>query len=229
MKTKTVKKGMHFRSVYADSNPLWEVVKSVGKAVWSCVIIEGEDWIGERKPFTTDEILQAMSHDQTIDNLVRRTDEFYESLPVGEILHYENFGDCWVRCKVVKIDNGQALQAIALVGNWPQHELANRSLDGTIHKGYYVQKIEGGFWFQPSESCIYEWKFPNGDPRWSLHGSGPQNLTPLSWELPELTPAEQVRAEQWQRINEILKLITDYKDVEPTALLRAIQVRVQTY
>jgi hypothetical protein len=228
-KVTRVKAGMQFRSVYADSNPLWEVVNRSGPSIWSCQIIDGADWEGTRKPFTSHEILQAMSHGQTIDTLIKRTNNFYESLKVGQVLHYENFGNCWVRCEVVKVDNGQALQAIALVGFWPQHELATRSLDGTIHKGYYVEKIEGGIWFQPSESNVYEWKFPNGDPRWTLQGSGPQDLQPLSWELPELTPAEQVRAEQWQRINGIRQLIADYKDAEPTALLKAIQVRVQTY
>ena len=229
MKPKTVKKGMRFRSVYADSNPTWEVAYRAGPSVWACrVIDEGDNW-GQIKPFDADDILAAIGHRRITNELIHHTDAYYESLKVGQVLHYENFGDCWVRCEVVKVDNGQALQPIALVGFWPQHELANRSLDGSIYKGHYVQKIEKQEPFTPHESNIYETKFPNGDPRWALQGSGPQDLQPLSWELPELTPAEQVRAGQWQRINEIRQLIVGYKDADPVALLKAIQVRVQTY
>jgi len=204
MKTvsKRVSKGMRFRYHYADSNPLWEVKLSKGSGVWMCAIVNEKfklqdgteidsDWAGTRKVFTSKEILASVGMERMFEQSMSVQDSFYANLKVGQILHYNNGFENFVRCEVVYGEDkegrqGNVLKPIAMIGKWSSHDLSRRQNDGHIYHSYFPKMMQLGDTFTPHYGNIVE------SPAYSARPgeSNPATLTPIDLTVPEMTAIE---------------------------------------
>lgn len=218
-----------FRYGYADGNPLWKVLKSCGRGVYLCevqsepieingIILDG-DWVGTQKVFMEREIVGSKSLTDLFQGLADEHEQFYESLTEGQIVHYQNGFDNWVRCKAVREGNEMKLKPIALVGAWKKHDLPYRREDGSVYNGYYADKILKGETFKPNASNLFE----NGcEPR---NGIGPNTLPPLSLELPPMTVEQENMAKLWQQVAEIQ---TTMEGNDPAEIIRKVKELVNS-
>jgi hypothetical protein len=206
-----VKVGTEFRSVYADSNPLWRVTRIDGDVVHAVIVnepieIDGRmidsDWVGRRDLFYMDRVVAALEWEERIRATIASADEFFDGLELGAIVHYHNgFGE-WVRCRVVEYDHdfrtgpseykaGQkVLLPIALVGNWDEHDLPHerRDMDGTVHEviPYHAKKVltMDGAW-RPAKGCVWESGECHLNPRFP---QDPSTLEPLDLTMRRVQP-----------------------------------------
>ena len=227
-----VTKGMKFRSAYADSNALWEVIESRGRGTWLCEIvnepieIDGKiydsDYAGVQKAFLREDILRSVAMANLFETKRQETDDFYANLTVGDIYHYDNGFQNYVRCEVVQEDTEYKLKPIALVGNWRSHDLPRRYRNGDIYYGYYPSKILGKpmsdgkveTTFTPNESCIWEC---------SRKGDDPREMNPLDLSLPDLNPEEQATADKWKLIDTIQRICGENNHNDPQDVLNEIK------
>jgi hypothetical protein len=166
-----------FHSIIADSNALWRVVAPRGANTWDCVVdAANPDYAGSKKVFGGEEIIRAVNQGKMWDELRTSNRDFWQSREIGEILHYEDFNNRWVRAVVVQgVDKdgkeAKVLLPTALVGKWAKFDLPMWTDAGIYREGsYHVGKIAAGETFQPNESCIWEYKQGtgqriSGDPR----------------------------------------------------------------
>ena len=216
MPTKTrsnikVKPGLQFRYHHADSNPLWEVTGKSGRDVWECVIVDEpveingkiypSDYSGTVKAFFTKEIQGSIGMSQLFEKLADNTNNFYASLKPGQIVHYHNSFNQYVRCAVV-VENGEnKLKPIALVGEWRDYDLPDRYPDGSIYFPYHVKQVLNGETFTPNDSCIFEAPGFHRDSKLD-----PRKLEPISLEVPPMTEKEEELAKLWLKIGEIQEI-----------------------
>lgn len=188
-------KGNRFRSMVADSNCLWEVKRSRGAGVFECEVV-GEPWehngvtypgefAGRRDVFTRGHIEQALAAAELSEERMRKHEEFYTNLGLGQLVHYHSGGTSFIRCEVVvagaphELDHPcvkqgeRALKIVAFVtfvGEWMNYDLKPG--------GYLAQRM--GHLFKPNASSIYE------NPKAPCHKehADPQHLEPI--ELPEV-------------------------------------------
>ena len=191
----SVKVGDQFRHVIADGNPLWEVI-SINGDYATAVVIEGEDFMGTQKGFLLIDVARALKAGEFWAQSDKRNGDFYSTLRLGQTIHYNNGFKDWVRCVVVRGEDGKmVLKPIALLGEWRQFDLWTRMRDGSVMYGYQVQKIREGKTFTPHESCIYEAGCTSkGDPT---------KLTPLALEPPPMTVTEAIAAGKWRTVGRI--------------------------
>lgn len=123
---------------------------------------------------------------------VDATNDIYDHLVPGRIVHYHNAFGQFVRCEVVaaqediedgvlNLEKGEiCLKPVALVGNWREHDLQ--------HDSYHVRRIREGGVFKPNGSNIYENSRATGA---RSHGD-PSQMTPLVFvpEPPKPTSRE---------------------------------------
>lgn len=173
-----VKRGIEFRSAYADSNALWRVASVDGKYA-ECVIVNepfelpngtviSGDYAGVRKPFFVDDVKRILEYEARLRASLDENEAWFDSLTPGQIVHYHNgFGE-FVRCEVVRLTEdmrsgpseykaGQTvLQPIALVGNW-RHDLPWIDDEGVERYPYHAEKVVNrtGAW-RPHQSCVFE-------------------------------------------------------------------------
>jgi hypothetical protein len=225
MKTKIIPGKTTFRSYYADGNPLWKVLHSVGKDVYLCEIlnepfeIDGDlidsDYAGIQRPFMAKEIVACSEGDKALKNLMNEHDEFYANLNVGDIIHYHNgFGE-WVRCKVANVrDKGNVLVPIALVGKWrelPRKRFAN----GALSYCYYADKVASGDSMeQPNFTNLYE-AGQKGD------GVDPRTLPPLDLTPPPMTNEQERIASIWKQVELIRESL---EGTDPAEILEQVKV-----
>lgn len=229
MKTKTpvqkIVPGTTFRSPYADSNPLWKVIKSKGRGVYLCEIVNepikyngrliDSDWAGTQKAFLSTEIRASIGWSNTLDELHSSQDDFYKSLRVGQIIHYNNGFDNWVRCTVVKENGENVLKPFALVGIW-KHDLPKRCPDGTISWSYYPEKIAKGETFTPNASNLFEF---GCKPR---NGINPNTYKPIDLTVPPMTEEQQKVADLWQKVYAVREALNgDHGD--PAQILQNVR------
>ena len=164
-------KGKRFRTLHADSNALWEVKKSRGAGVFTCEIVNepfehdgkmyDSDWVGTVKVFAREEIERAIAFEKWQRELHDEHKRYYESLELGQIVHYHHSFGQFIRCEVViatkiveKLDHpsiergDKCLQAQALVGDWRSHDLHRNS--------YHVRGVRRGRKLKPNAGHIYE-------------------------------------------------------------------------
>ncbi len=240
----TVKKGMRFRSVYADSNALWEVKRSSGGGVWQCEIvnepfeIDGRsfdgDYAGTVRPFNESNILSAHAQQKRFAQLEEDDADWFDSLKEGQIVHYNNGFSSFVRCEVVMgtADNvgglvreenigRTVLQPVALVGNWGAHDLPHRNPDGSIRPGFHAGKImDGKGAWRPSTTCVYE--APDYSSR--QRSVDPSTLEEIDLTVPEMTPEQAATALKWQQVNAIREAVSQGRD--PDEILGAVRETV---
>ena len=204
-----VSKGTKFRSAHADSNALWEVTKKVGKGVWEAVIIPEayevagktmmiSDYAGTIKAFFEQEILRTIRFKEMCDKQGQDSDQWFDALPLGSVVHARDSFDAYTRCHVVLTPSGKMLQAVALVGNWRKHDLPSRYVTGEINYGYHAEKIRNVKPYRPHASHLWEYQHDKKD-------IDPRGLKPISLELPPLTFEEERTAHFWKIINNIRK------------------------
>jgi hypothetical protein len=127
---------------------------------------------------------------QAFNAIFRKTDTFYGRLKVGQILHYDNSFNQYVRCIVedgVNKDGerGMLLVPIALVGDWKSHDLPKRQPNGSINWGYHVEGIRECRGWQPNEGSIYEARTRRPNDK------DPRNMMPLDLTVPAMTPEQE--------------------------------------
>jgi hypothetical protein len=186
--------GKQFRSGYADSNALWEVKSSRGRGAYICEIVNEPfeangkiydgDFAGERKTFGREEIEAAIQWQEFQARQWKWHEDFYDSLALGQIVHYHDGFGQYIRCEVVTAghprenvdhyavkDGEKCLKELALVGTWRADDLASRS--------YHVRGILESRLFKPNASCI--WEYPQFNRRrGATMLADPTQLEPLT-------------------------------------------------
>lgn len=176
----SVKIGDTFRSVYADSNALWKVTARAGRGVYLAVIqnepieyngkLYDSDYTGVEKAFKVSEIEGSKRMSRLFENLRDAEEDFFDTLEVGDIVHYNDGFNNFVRCEIVigtednvgGLDRSEnigrkVMLPIGLVGNWNNYDLPYRSKDGEIHYGYHAEKIVNGTGaWRARQTCIVE-------------------------------------------------------------------------
>jgi hypothetical protein len=224
-----VKVGTQFRSGYADANPLWEVKSARGRGSWNCeiinekIVIDGkeydDDYAGTKKVFGTEEITRALRMGALFNKFHQQHADFYSSLRPGQIVHHVNHEGSYVRCKVVKKDGQNVLQPIALVGDWPKHELPHRYADGGVYNGYYVDKIIKNETYSPNESQILESPTASWGKR--VNKEEVARLPAINYELPAPTKEEQDTAAAWAWKKEVQAELEKVVDQKTLAAFKA--------
>lgn len=230
--------GTKFRSVYADSNALWRVVKSRGEGIWECRIDDSEpDWAGKMKLFSTEEIEQALRAALHYQGLVRGQTDFWASQELGTMLHYHDSFGRYVRGRVVDgLDNqgrrARVLKPFALVGAWGVGDLPRWHDSGFASKGgYHVRKIAEGETFQPSPGSVWESPTFSG-PMGPASRIDPTVLEPIDLSLPEPTPTQARAAKLLGVVNEVMDClriqdhasVTDYAETYSEMIVKAAEV-----
>ena len=156
------------------------------------------------------------------ESLADAGDKYYASLTPGQIVHYDNGGNEYVRCEVV-VNNSMVpakqLKPIALVGEWREWDLPHRMADGTVNPGYHAKDIADGKTMHPNASNIYEYRLNNPGK------IDPRPLAPISLTVPVSYQAR--KAQLIKGIYDIQELSRG-NDVEtkPIEVLRLIAKRV---
>lgn len=187
-----------FQAAYADGMPTYRVERARGRGTYDCVIVS-PDYKGETKVFGAEEIRRAIAWEKALDNTMSKIDAWYDKIPLGAIVHYDNGFGQYVRCRVVMGTtvhsagkSVKCLLPIALVGNWYKNDLPHRRLTGELVKGYHAERIEKGEMFRPS--TVYEV---------NPHGPDPKNMPALDLTVPEATPEQVERMRLNKAIEEI--------------------------
>lgn len=106
-------------------------------------------------------------------------DKFYESLPIGAIVHYDNAFGQFIRAERIEGERGKRLRPLALVGNWPEYDLPRRNVDGSVTLGYQAEKIAEGRPFEPNYGSI--WEAMDAERReWTMRGLTPEGTAHLN-------------------------------------------------
>lgn len=234
MKTKTptqkIVPGTTFRSSYADSNPLWKVIKSKGRGVYLCEIVNepieydgrkiDSDWAGTQKAFLSTEIRASIGMANLFGSIANEHEQFYKNLREGQTIHYHNGFDNWVRCTVVKKDGENVLKPVALVGAW-KHDIPVRRPDGTMSYSYYPEKIAKGETFTPNASNLFEF---GCKPR---NGIAPNTYKEIDLTVPPMTAEQQKIADLWQQVYKIKEAMDGNDPMnrpnDPAEILRKIR------
>lgn len=214
-----IKKGMKFRSPYADSNPLWETKKSLGGS-WLCVVVNepveykgqmiDSDWAGTEKAFLTADIHRAVAYMRMFEDSEQEDRCWYDSLPLGTVVHYNDGFRSFVRCEIVMgADRNEpntkrkVLKPIALVGDWRPIDLPGRRLNGSIYLSIHAQNIADGKCFSPHYSNVYE------SPAYSKDkGNDPTALKPVDLTVPPMSEEEAETARLWTVIDAVRTAMT---------------------
>lgn len=221
-----------FRAHYADGNPLWKVLRPQGRGAYVCEIvnepieIDGKmldsDFAGTQKVFLDSEIQGSIGMSALFDGLHNEHDAYYRSLRPGQIIHYDNGFNQYVRCEVVVHEGEHQLKPIALVGNWQSHDLPRRQPNGEIVMGYHPQMIQTGEVMKPNASNLYEHRVTlpkNRQPIGRQKALDPRRLQPIDLSVPPMTAEETETARLWNLISTVVAVLSQ-SDTDPKARLR---------
>lgn len=232
-----------FRYPMADSNPLFKVTRARGRGVWEAIVVDepveiegigkvSSDHAGTVRVFTTQEIRHKVGFQGALKRSIDESEAWYESLRVGQTIHYDNGFQQWVRCVVVMaatVHNAKphkCLKPLALCGNWSKYDLPRRLADGSVHTSYHVKQIAEGTCFEPHFGSIFE----SGRSRAK---DDPSKLPALDLSIPALSDAETASAKLWLAVREAQAALASDDDTgRPArerleATLRVIQGALQ--
>jgi hypothetical protein len=222
----TVGIGTKFSAIVADGNCEFAVKAKAGRGVWKCETTAESPYPGVTRHYSSAEITQSLRMAAMFDAARNGSDDYYDRLPLGAIVHYDNSGGEFVRCEVVMgvtVHSGgqkvKCLKPLAMVGSWKPWDLPRRERDGSINLGHHAKNIQDGECFKPSAGCIF------GSPTYrGFPGQDPTKMTPLSLEVPEMTP-EQERLAHLEQIRQSVKAILDEGYENPArAILAAKEI-----
>jgi hypothetical protein len=218
-----------FRSTYADSNALWQVIRSQGKGTYLCEIVNEQitidgrvldgDYAGVQKAFLREEISRALNFENYWDKVNKQGEEFYNTLGDGQIVHYSHGFGQYIRCRIVSKNNKKSLLPFALVGEWRSLDLPRRMDNGDIQPGYYAEKVQNGELFEARAANIWEY---------DRKGDDPSDLEPIDLSIPEMTPEEVVVANKWRKIDLIRNIVSNYEESNPETILNSVRAIFDT-
>lgn len=151
---------------------------------------------------------------------------FYNSLKLGQIVHYNSSFGSYYRCEVVwgKPKGGfttntdqKCLKPVALVGDWREYDLPTRMPDGSVRLGHAAESVRDGMLFTPHESCIWE------SPRCARRSTDkdPTNMEPICLDVPGLSDEEEKKAALWRVVNRIRSIVNE-RAVDPNFILETV-------
>ncbi|KQO98493.1 hypothetical protein [Leifsonia sp. Leaf264] len=179
----TITAGTEFRSIEGDENVLWKVTDVEPSGMVTVVgadetiEVEGEefysDYAGVVKRFPIEFVQGQVAREKALAGLFTRsadeTKSFWDSMNVGDVLHYNDRRDSWIRGVVaLTADGKKGFKGTALVGERSQGAIYSIGIDGTVHHGYDVRKILNGDIWVPRKGDFFEYASNNRsdvDPR----------------------------------------------------------------
>lgn len=180
--------------------------------------------------FPKAKIIQMAKSAREYKKLFERRTDWWEEREIGEIVHYCDGHGKYVRGEIVQTDDGKAMKEVALVGDWGQHDLPRRYIDGTVHYPYHAQKVVEGDTSKPNSSNMYEYLLGKRDASsrelLARHKVDPRKLKPVSLELPPMTKeeTEMARVEKLrQAVIETLKDIGSGDKVNAESITRQLR------
>ena len=191
---KGVRVGQTFSMPYADSTITYTVASFRGEVVLADAA-ENEWGITDR-PFGIEEVRRVLSWESKFERAQEITESFWRDIPVGEIVHYHNGFESFVRGRVVEdADGAKRMQPIALVGGWDRNDLPIRQSDGEVKYGYHAKSIMEGRLFSPNPSSMWEamTEKQKSAARFEeiVELGGPGALPTIDLELPEMDDKER--------------------------------------
>lgn len=221
----SVKVGMEFYSIVQDCNARFVVRSQVGKSdVWKCECIEeGYEHI---KPFNEKVIIAYVNRRIGLELMMSDHDLFYANLKPGQIVHYCNGHDQFVRCEVVfgEINNrggnekpgfhGNVLKPIGFIGNYQSYDLPHRLPNGEICYPS-ATKMDHERW-QPN--CSFIWENPECSYRKSSYNKAsfnPSKSKLIDLSVPPMTMEQQEQAKLWKAIEGSIVVLNDKSEQNP--------------
>lgn len=194
-----------FYAKYENELFCWKVIEKIDNR-FMCKVEFCKQVLCQMFDETT--IVQSLEQLKQIQNPSIKEIEFYDLLQIGQILHYSNGNNSWIRCKVIPLNGQKTLERIALLGNWQPHELVTRHSDLSYHYGCHAKAIVENIldYFNPNNSLIWE-----GCYRKKTSDIDPYTLTPISLELPPPTEKELHDAKYCKIIQKITDIIFNPK------------------
>jgi sucrose-6-phosphate hydrolase SacC (GH32 family) len=213
--------GTKFRAVIADCNALWEVTRKAGRGGWEAVVVEKDsDYAGTTRLFKSDEIRRSVTMAQYFQQSEDAHADYYASLNEGDLVHYDNGFDQYIRCKVVRTPEGNKLLPLAMIGNWRQHDLPHRLRNGDIHWPYTAKSIIEGNMMTPGYTSIWECPDFSGRDRCKVD---PTKLEAISLAVPDMDAATQRKARLLKKMESVRELLVSYSDsTQDTVMLKAV-------
>jgi hypothetical protein len=199
--------GTTFPSMYADSIPLWKVVRDRGGNAYDCVVVS-EDWTGTKKVFGGEEILAAKRSQEFYQEMADDHDTFWNNQTVGATVHYHNGFGSFVRGVIVVEDGEKKMRPTALVGKWAAYDLPRIDAAGNFQESYHARQIREGTLMQPNYSNMVEAVgVRDGE-------TDPRGQPEIDLAVPNPTP-EQVEAHRLSQIREqVLAFLDTDRDHE---------------
>lgn len=195
---------------------------------------------------TLKDIRALVNFDKRWASLRDEHEEYFASLPIGTIVHYdEGFGK-FVRCVRVEGAKGNRLKPIALVGNWSEYDLPRRSADGSVRYSSGGRLMEPGFTFEPNYGSIWE-RYDADRRAWSMRGLtaegtahlneigrarfaeqryqapfDPTTAEPIDLTLPEPTDEEKAVAVLARKVNLVREAVGEHPREQTVEAYRAM-------
>ena len=139
------------------------------------------------------DVLLQIQRDKALKRIFDTRSEYLSNLKIGQIIHYHDGFNQFVRCKVVNVDGQNLLQPIALVGEWNVSALVYRYRTGEVNYEYHAKHVVNGTGaWRPSDTCIFE---APGFVR--ANTTDPRQLDPVSLEVPALSSEAEEEARLW--------------------------------
>jgi len=222
-----------FRDIVMDYNPIFRVTRKLPGGTYEAVSEDEEvcGYAGVARRYSASEIKNRIAHEELWSGIASQRDDFWANRTVGEVLHYCNGHNDFVRGVIVLIDGQFKLKPTALVGNWSAHDLPSRRPNGDIYYPYHADKVVNGgddaAW-QCSDGCVYE-----SPTRSSSYANGldPRTLHPIDLTVPGMTADEQEQSARERLLLEISGIINNRHEsnMPPGIALVAIGKIVERY
>lgn len=166
--------------------------------------------------FTLADLRRQQKFDKLFDQRGDENEAFYESLCLGQVVHYHHGFNEFVRCEVVEEGGKRALLPFALVGAWRPHDLPRRMPDGSVHLGYSAKEIRDRKTMRPHSSNV--WECPKYFRR--PDALDPKDMAPVDLSVPEMDAEEAERARLWRKVDALRKALEGNKaDADPAEIL----------
>jgi len=193
--------GKTFYETVADARVCYQVVAEAANGIYRCVS-KDEDYGGTVLKSKA-QLQLILKHEKMLKAIDKESEEYVESLNVGDVVHYHDGFNIFFRCEVVDSDKlwfGRkiALKQLALVGTVRDFDLP-RVMNGEVYIPHMSRGILEGHTFTPHPSNIYE-KNPDH------FRENPYELSEVEIVIPELT-------EEDKRISQIGEAFTEAREL----------------
>lgn len=212
--------GKLIRFQVADGYALYFVTKVLKSAVHVCHVplfdrytFPGAYRIGNNLCIPRAVAARAAGWDDAMEAAQNRSHDFFQHLQPGQIVHYSNGFNQFVRCQVTA---DKQLLPIALVGDWREFDLPRRQADGSIYLGYHAQSIHDKRTMLPHASNV--WECPDFD---KARYKDPTNLPAIDLTVPPMDTEEELKAAKVKLVERIHDLTNERKS--PDEILQKIR------